>query len=142
MDDVARWPARDRADLFNAVAGQRNYMRAEIVEKDFWVCWTLKRLFGLEAPPAGLIFKGGTSLSKVYGVIARFSEDVDLSFDREALGFCGPNDLGQAGSKKKTEKKLDELADACRTMIREKLRPLLEETCATHLGRSPYSRTR
>jgi Nucleotidyl transferase AbiEii toxin, Type IV TA system len=90
MDDVARLSARDRADLFNAVAGKRGNMRAEIVEKDFWVCWTLKRLFRLEAPPAGLIFKGGTSLSKVYGAIDRFSEDVDLSFERGALGWTSP----------------------------------------------------
>jgi predicted nucleotidyltransferase component of viral defense system len=78
MDDVARLPAADRADLFSATARRRG-LTAEIIEKDFWVCWTLKRLFTLPDPPAGLLFKGGTSLSKVFGVIERFSEDVDLS---------------------------------------------------------------
>src|SRR5437762_14140886 len=68
MDDVARWPARERADLFSASAALRK-VSAAIIEKDFWVCWTLKRLFTLEDPPAGLIFKGGTSLSKAYGAI-------------------------------------------------------------------------
>ena len=61
MDEVARFPAQDRADLFAAVAGRRAF-NVTIVEKDFWVCWTLKRLFTLANPPAGLVFKEGTSL--------------------------------------------------------------------------------
>ena len=54
MDDVARLPVTDRSDLFVATARRRG-MTAEIIEKDFWVCWTLKRLFTLPAPPAGLL---------------------------------------------------------------------------------------
>jgi hypothetical protein len=53
---------------------------------------TLKRIFSPPAPPAGLLFKGGTSLSQVFGVIERFSEDVDLSIDRARLGFGGESD--------------------------------------------------
>jgi predicted nucleotidyltransferase component of viral defense system len=49
-------------------------MQAVIVEKDFWVCWTLKELFRLPAIGEHLIFKGGTSLSKVFKVIERFAE--------------------------------------------------------------------
>lgn len=59
MDDVARLPPADRTDLFSATARQRRLL-PEIIEKDFWVCWSLKRLFTLSDPPAGLIFKGGT----------------------------------------------------------------------------------
>lgn len=44
MDDVARLPARDRAELFGAAAARRGDMRAQVIEKDFWVCWTLKRI--------------------------------------------------------------------------------------------------
>ena len=51
MDDVARLPITDRMDLFSA-AGRRRGLTAEIIEKDFWVCWTLKRLFTLPDPPA------------------------------------------------------------------------------------------
>ena len=65
MDEVARWPARDRADLFTATAEQRGDMIAAVVEKDLWVCWILRRLFTLPNAPGGMIFKGGTSLSKV-----------------------------------------------------------------------------
>ena len=64
------------------------------------MCWALKRLFTLANPPAGLIFKGGTSLSKVFQAIERFSEDVDLSFNREDLGFAGEKDPQKAASKK------------------------------------------
>ena len=67
MDDIALLPVTDRMDLFSASARRRG-LTAEIIEKDFWVCWTLKRLFTLSDPPAGLLFKGGTSLSKVFRV--------------------------------------------------------------------------
>ena len=64
MDKVARLTAADREALFNqtgAALGLANM----IIEKDFWVCWTLKRLFGLQGQDTpGLVFKGGTSLSK------------------------------------------------------------------------------
>ncbi|NNM89170.1 MAG: nucleotidyl transferase AbiEii/AbiGii toxin family protein [Phycisphaerae bacterium] len=79
MDEFAQRLACDRVDLFRAVAAHRG-LSAAIIEKDFWVCWTLKRLFTLNPPPAGLLFKGGTSLAKVFKVIERFSEDIDLSF--------------------------------------------------------------
>ena len=59
MDEVARLSAADLADLFRAAAARRGLPDA-IVEKDFWVCWTLKRIFTLANPPAGTLFKGGT----------------------------------------------------------------------------------
>ena len=57
MDDVARMPARDRADLFAATAERRAF-NVIVVEKDFWVCWTLKRLFTLTNPPADSDLQG------------------------------------------------------------------------------------
>lgn len=62
-----------------------------IIEKDFWVCWTLKRLFELQKGDAPtLVFKGGTSLSKAYGAIRRFSEDIDVALHLNARirRFC------------------------------------------------------
>ncbi len=57
-----------------------------IVEKDYWVTWTLDLLFS--GPYADLLtFKGGTSLSKAYGVVDRFSEDVDLTIDRSLIAL-------------------------------------------------------
>ena len=60
MDDVARLPAGDRADLFSATAGKRG-LRQEILEKDFWACWSFKRLFLLRPPAeAGWTTLGNT----------------------------------------------------------------------------------
>lgn len=71
--------ARDRRDLFVG-AGNRLGTAEQNIEKDFWVCWTLDALFNnLPAGGPRLLFKGGTSLSKGYGLIERFSEDVDTS---------------------------------------------------------------
>ena len=58
-----------------------------MVEKDFWVSWTLAVLFTHPEFGGQLVFKGGTSLSKVYGVIGRFSEDIDLSVSPAFLGI-------------------------------------------------------
>lgn len=137
MDEIARLPARDLADLFQAAASIRGDMRPTLIEKDFWVCWTLQRLFTLEDPPAGLVFKGGTSLSKVYQAIDRFSEDVDLSFDRSALGFGGDRDPAQAPSRSQSAKRLEKLSAACREMIRAQFLPQIEKTFKKTLGAAP-----
>jgi hypothetical protein len=136
MDDVARLPAADRGDLF-AEAAHRRGLTAAIIEKDFWVCWTLKRLFTLPEPPAGLLFKGGTSLSKVFGLIERFSEDVNLSFDRAGLGFGGNSDPLNASTGKKRKHGLEALIDTCQRVIREQLLPQLLDQFSDALGELP-----
>jgi len=136
MDDVARLPAADRADLFQVIGTGRGLTSA-MIEKDFWVCWALKRLFTLPDPPAGLLFKGGTSLSKVFGVIERFSEDVDLSFDRAGLGFAGESDPLNASTGKRRKRGLEALADMCRQVVRERLLPQLAAAFADALRESP-----
>ena len=77
-------------------------MNPAIVEKDFWVCWILQLLFAEPALKNQLVFKGGTSLSKVFGLIDRFSEDIDLVLDWRLLGYDqeGANDPYQATSSK------------------------------------------
>ncbi len=76
--NLATASADTRRDAF-AIAGERRGLLPLLIEKDFWVCWTLERLFALPGFHDHLLFKGGTSLSKVYGLIQRFSEDIDLS---------------------------------------------------------------
>jgi hypothetical protein len=88
MNKVARLPAAERRDLFQESARERGTNPA-IIEKDFWVCWVLKQLFADPELGARLVFKGGTTLSKVFGVIDRFSEDIDLVLDWQLLGY-GP----------------------------------------------------
>jgi hypothetical protein len=87
MDDVARLPATERAVLFTETAARAG-VSAIVVEKDFWVVWSLGQLYGLTGRPR-LLFKGGTSLSKCFRLIERFSEDIDLGLHREDLGLGG-----------------------------------------------------
>jgi hypothetical protein len=84
-------PANARAELFAETADRKGLPEA-IIEKDFWVCWVLKQLFSIEALSGRLLFKGGTSLSKISHAINRFSEDIDLAVDYVALGFTGERD--------------------------------------------------
>ena len=68
-----------------AETAERKDVAEAIIEKDFWVCWTLKQLFSIDALAGRLLFKGGTSLSKIFHAINRFSEDIDLAVDYVAL---------------------------------------------------------
>jgi predicted nucleotidyltransferase component of viral defense system len=83
-------PAWDRADLFAETAARKALPKA-IIEKDFWVCWMLKQLFSIDALAGRLLFKGGTSLSKIFHAINRFSKDIDLAVDvlKENVTHCG-----------------------------------------------------
>jgi predicted nucleotidyltransferase component of viral defense system len=80
MDKIAQLNGQERRDLFLDTANKKNFSAA-IVEKDFWVCWALGRIFADKELNKILCFKGGTSLSKVFKVIERFSEDIDLILD-------------------------------------------------------------
>lgn len=136
MDKVARLPTSDRAALFNETGAARGVANA-IIEKDFWVCWTLKRIFGLKGDGnPGLVFKGGTSLSKAYGAIRRFSEDIDLSFDRKDLGYVGERDPGTvaATSKKRAKKLIDDLVADVKNHIATVLLPRLNGAITSQLG--------
>mgnify|MGYP003643063508 CR=1 FL=1 len=118
---------RDRLDLFLTTA---NRLGAPIgnVEKDFWVCWTLDALYHrLPENRPRLLFKGGTSLSKGYGLIQRFSEDIDITVFREDLDQAATIEDLQALSKKQQRRRLDAIRDACRAYI---VGPLKEELSA------------
>ena len=76
----------ERRDLFLSAANRLG-TAIQNVEKDFWVCWTLDALFnGLSKEGPRLLFKGGTSLSKAFGLISRFSEDIDITVFRQDIG--------------------------------------------------------
>jgi hypothetical protein len=135
MDKVARLTAADRAALFGETGAGRG-VADTIIEKDFWVCWSLKRLFGLpKGATATLVFKGGTSLSKAFGAIRRFSEDIDLSFDRAELGYIGDRDPEKEGiSKKQAARLIDDLVGDVERHIAEKLLPALRAAIVEQLG--------
>lgn len=83
MDEFARRADDDRLAFINEAAARRD-VTPIIIEKDFWVCWTLRRLMEVPVLRDHLTFKGGTSLSKAYAIIERFSEDIDLTIGRDA----------------------------------------------------------
>ena len=141
MDTVAKQSSRERAELFQASEGRHApHIAAPIIEKDFWVCWTLHRLFGVLKFRPQLIFKGGTSLSKVFNAIERFSEDVDLSLSRRDLGFADDHDPEQNGiSKKEIRRRLEALTNKCLETVRERLLPELQRDFASVLGTSGWT---
>lgn len=130
---LTRTTPEERLELFNQTAAKMG-ISARLVEKDFWVCWILQRLFNLPEFGPHLTFKGGTSLSKAFGLIERFSEDIDLIIERSWLGVADAPE----GSPKQWIKKIKE---ACRYKVRGSLLPLLEEEVKTRLGDQPWELT-
>lgn len=134
MDDFAKLSADERRVYFEQAAAQLN-LSAQIIEKDFWVCWTLRRLFSLGEFQEHMTFKGGTSLSKVYKLIERFSEDVDVAIERDFLGFGGEHNPEATGvSGKEQQRRIDKLKTACQTIIASRLQPQLHAAIAEALG--------
>lgn len=86
MRNIAALDEKERAALFRNTASKMRVNEA-IIEKDFWVCYILDYLFHRCAWKERLAFKGGTSLSKAYNLIKRFSEDIDLILDWRVLGY-------------------------------------------------------
>jgi len=104
-------------DLFVTTAGRMG-TAVQYVEKDFWVCWTLDVLFhGLRESAPRLLFKGGTSLSKGFGLIDRFSEDIDVTVFRSDLGQAATAEHLEALSGKQRRAKLDSIKAACQVFI-------------------------
>lgn len=95
------------------------------MEKDFWVWLVLRELFALPKYGDHLTFRGGTSLSKAWGLIDRFSEDIDLTVDRGILGFGGDQGPEGAKSRKEQQRRIERLKLACREMIATQIAPAL-----------------
>ena len=106
MNKAAQLSTKEREELFRETASRDGRFNPVTAEKDFWVCWILKILFELPGLKGHLIFKGGTSLSKVYEAIERFSEDIDISIAREHLGVVGEKDPANPDISGKARKKL------------------------------------
>ena len=122
-------PAEERRLYIEQAAVRRN-VSPVIMEKDFWVCWLLGILFKSEF--AGqLVFKGGTSLSKVFGIIERLSEDLDLSLSPEFLK------LPDAGtSRNRASKWMKKAEAACGDAVQNLIKPTMEAAVSGALGKS------
>ena len=134
MDNVATMTTAGRTDLFNETAARMS-IHEVIAEKDFWVCWLLKQLFSIPELDGYLTFKGGTSLSKCFNLIHRFSEDIDLAVDFERLGFTGNRDPRRTDlSYTKRQPILDEMLKACREFIAGPFKKALSARISAILG--------
>lgn len=126
---IARTEAQQREMIISAAAALN--MDEAAVEKDFWVCWVLKQLFE-SALKDSIIFKGGTSLSKVYGFIHRFSEDIDLILNWGAFSNATGWNPGQRYGKSERTKMLKALDDWNAVEVAQEILPVVQMCCGNH----------
>lgn len=129
-DAFLRLSAKDRRDALG-VAADRAGRPAHLLEKDVWVVWALATLYG-SALGEHLVFKGGTSLSKAYQVIRRFSEDVDLTYDIRAIAPDLMGDDGEALPKTRSEEKRwsSEVRKRLPEWVEASVQPIIAEALA------------
>ena len=126
MHKVAQFTAKQREELFSETARQMGTTNA-IVEKDFWVVWVLSKIFSDIQLKKILMFKGGTSLSKVFSLIGRFSEDVDLILDWTLVTIDDPLADRTNNKQNKFNKSINENA---KVYIETKILPVLSNLLA------------
>ena len=133
MKRIARLPDEDRRDLFRNTADKMGLNDA-IVEKDFWVCFTLDYLFHRSPWREHITFKGGTSLSKAFNLISRFSEDIDLILDWRLLGYGKDEPWEQRSNTKQDAFNKAANAEA-EVFLAETLCPRMKADLTEELGR-------
>ena len=124
MNKVANLPKQQRSELFLETATLMKTTNA-IVEKDFWVVWTLNKIFSDDRLNKILMFKGGTSLSKVFNLIGRFSEDIDLILDWRLISKVNP--LSEQESKNKQVKFNEQINENAKVFIKDQLLPIFSQ---------------
>jgi hypothetical protein len=118
--------------LYIEEAAARRGLSPVVLEKDFWVCWLLGIVFKSSFRDA-IVFKGGTSLSKVFGVINRFSEDIDLSVVPAFVGLDEP-DAAAGLSRGQANRWMERAEAACTVAVRDKLAPEIAAAVEANLG--------
>lgn len=134
MEQFARKSDTERRDILQEAANRRG-IRNIILEKDFWVCWTLGRLYAQPELSDHVTFKGGTSLSKAYNLIERFSEDIDLTIGRTAPYICDTNNPMETEiSGKERKRRIEIVKKAAQNFVMEVVMPLLNSAFERSLG--------
>lgn len=121
MYNIATAPAEERKIMFINAADKMN-MKPAVIEKDFWVCLILDYLFHKSKWNKEFAFKGGTSLSKAYNLIERFSEDIDLILDWRVIGY-NKNEPWEVQSNTKMQKFIEESRDRLFAFLAEEFLP-------------------
>lgn len=134
MITIAKSSDTEREVLFGNTADRAGISNPAIVEKDFWVCFALDYLFHKSPWPQSFIFKGGTSLSKAYHVIERFSEDIDLIMDWRLLGY-GIREPWEERSKTQQDKFNKNAVAAASDFLSKTFAPQMEKNLSDMIGR-------
>lgn len=129
METVANLTQEEKNELFTETASSMDTTKS-IVEKDFWVVWTLDKIFKDERINKILMFKGGTSLSKVFNLIGRFSEDIDLILDWREV--TAENPYKEHDSNTKQNKFNAQINEDAKVYIKDNLLPIVSEILAPH----------
>ena len=132
MADFFQLSAVERREALDTAANASGLL-PHLLEKDIWVVWSLRHLFA--GPYAEhLVFKGGTSLSKAYGVIRRFSEDVDLTYDIRAIAadLVGDADAPLPASKSQEKKWTKEIRARLSDWVAAEIVPRLKLDLEQH----------
>ena len=132
MRNIALLPPADRRALFMNTAAKTG-LTVAIIEKDFWVCWTLDYLFHRSEWSNNLAFKGGTSLSKAFHLINRFSEDIDLMLDWRVLGFT-KDEPWESRSKTKQDQFNKNANKRTADFLQNEFVPKIQDDITTELG--------
>ena len=133
MYEIAKLPSEERETLFQNTAAKMG-MNAAIIEKDFWVCLTLDYLFHKCQWKKSFAFKGGTSLSKVYSLIDRFSEDIDLILDWRTVGY-GYSEPWEPRSNTQQQKFIDESSNRVAAFLKHEFLPVFKADMTCCVGR-------
>ncbi len=131
MYNIARLKDKDRDAVFSKYVFEYGNNKA-IVEKDFWVTLVLDYLFHKCKYKDYFVFKGGTSLSKCFNIINRFSEDIDLILKWDILTNDNPNNERSKTQQDIYNKNINRLAEE---FICYKLKPLMEKDFEELLSR-------
>jgi hypothetical protein len=132
FQELALLAVDERSDYIRTAAAESGIAEL-IVEKDFWVVWLLEHLFALAPSLGPFTFKGGTSLSKGFNAIQRFSEDIDISIGRATLGFSDDGYFYAAPSARQAKRRVEQIRDVVRTYTTGSLLPALRDRLAGKL---------
>lgn len=136
MDHIASFNKSQLRELFNETAIKKQVTLA-IAEKDFWVTWVLSKIFADGYLSKILMFKGGTSLSKVFKIIERFSEDIDLVLDWNTVTQDNPLLARSNSQQNKFNQSLNDSAhEFMQDQILPRLNELLQPTCHCELDKT------
>jgi hypothetical protein len=133
----------DERNLYCRQAAEKleSPLPAAVIEKDFWVCWILFLLNDIPELNGNITFKGGTSLSKAWGLIDRFSEDIDIAINRKVFGQQPPYGAEDAESNSQRKMRLEDLEKKNGIFINDFLLSKLQDKICEHLSVDEFTLT-